>query len=580
MKNAREIVLRDAAELVHEARALLATDRAGARALAERACELADEAGNLATLTRALLVVGESLLADAHYDDAQVELRRGLAIAKEIGDTRAAGDALRALLKCAFFANRLDEAVSHGLEALKLSEKDEARASAVHNDLGLVYGRLADFEAALEHLLESLRLLKGQGLEPGASLLNNIGNVCLELDDHAQALDFFRAAHGAFAATNARRGEGIALGNIGRALAGLERWEQALDAFRQSVQHFREHADVAYLAPALARQGRAYAALGEAADARASFRESLDIAVSAGQREFLDEVLLAAGQFHLAQDEFDAGIALLSWAMQLLKPGEATPHALELHRTFAEAFEKAGDTASALRHYKEYLNAYRAVSETTTNTRIRRLMTQFNLEQAQRQEEIFRLRNVELARAYDELQTLHEQLEDQHRQLQQLSVEDALTGVFNRRYLDLQLEIEVSRALRHERPLSVAMCDVDQFKQINDDLSHIVGDEVLRQLGALLRQATRESDIVCRYGGDEFLIALPETPIATAREIVTRLRDAVRQHPWSQIHPELQVRLSLGIAELEPDGDLRRLLSMADARLYQAKRLGRDRVVG
>src|SRR5690606_9874387 len=114
--------------------------------------------------------------------------------------------------------------------------------------------------------------------------------------------------------------------------------------------------------------------------------------------------------------------------------------------------------------------------------RVRKLMVEFDVVRARQREEISRLKNVELARANEEMRSLHERLEAQNRELQRLSLEDGLTGVHNRRYLDLQLPLEISRARRRGRALTVAMCDIDHFKEINDRYSHAAGDEVLRRL--------------------------------------------------------------------------------------------------
>jgi len=134
------------------------------------------------------------------------------------------------------------------------------------------------------------------------------------------------------------------------------------------------------------------------------------------------------------------------------------------------------------------------------------------------------------------------------------------------------MQAEVARAVRHKHKLSVAMIDIDHFKQFNDTYGHMVGDEVLRLLADVLQKSVRRSDLVARYGGEEFIVLFPETPADRAVFKAEDLRKSVE--PSS-------VTVSIGVAEIPSDGtDMRTVIDCADQRLYQAKRGGRNRVVG
>jgi diguanylate cyclase (GGDEF)-like protein len=191
-----------------------------------------------------------------------------------------------------------------------------------------------------------------------------------------------------------------------------------------------------------------------------------------------------------------------------------------------------------------------------------------------------------LSHANTEKAGLLEQLGDQAREFERLAREDGLTGLANRRELDRRLGSEFERAKRHRYPLAVAIIDADHFKQVNDRYSHAVGDDVLRQLGHLLRDNCREIDFVARFGGEEFVLVLPHTSASQARAICERLGQTVAQHPWSSIAPDLQVTVTIGIAATQPGSgesaeseSHEKLLSNADARLYTGKHAGRNRVV-
>lgn len=160
------------------------------------------------------------------------------------------------------------------------------------------------------------------------------------------------------------------------------------------------------------------------------------------------------------------------------------------------------------------------------------------------------------------------------------SIHDPLTGLFNRRYMEETLEREIHRARRGGRPMSVLMLDVDSFKQQNDEFGHDGGDVVLRELGRLLKDRLRKEDIPCRFGGEEFVLVLPDAALAAASRRAEQLREAVRHLtiPYEErtIGP---ITVSIGVAAFPEHGqDSHALLQAADAALYQAKRDGRDRV--
>ena len=157
---------------------------------------------------------------------------------------------------------------------------------------------------------------------------------------------------------------------------------------------------------------------------------------------------------------------------------------------------------------------------------------------------------------------------------------DALTGCFNRAHGLDSLEAELARARRSERPLSVMMFDVDRFKQINDDHGHLCGDEVLAAIGHRLRQVLRRSDLRCRFGGDEFLIVLPETPAVGAARVADWVRGEIEQIVVVGREARITPTISIGVATASPGEKVDVLLDRADRSLYAAKAAGRNCVRG
>ncbi len=169
-----------------------------------------------------------------------------------------------------------------------------------------------------------------------------------------------------------------------------------------------------------------------------------------------------------------------------------------------------------------------------------------------------------------------------YRQTMDLAVRDGLTGLLNHRRLHERLKEELSRSLRYHHPMTLLMVDVDYFKRYNDTYGHQQGDEVLRTVAEILRQNVRQSDIVGRYGGEEFMIILPETTKSAAVALAQRLCEIVANTPFPGYPGGAPVRctISIGVAGYPEDGlTASDLVAAADAALYRAKRFGRNRVV-
>ncbi len=168
-----------------------------------------------------------------------------------------------------------------------------------------------------------------------------------------------------------------------------------------------------------------------------------------------------------------------------------------------------------------------------------------------------------------------------HAQTQQLAVTDGLTGLYNHRQFKEFFSRELSRARRHKKHLSVIMFDIDDFKKFNDTYGHPLGDRVLQIVAELLPQILRQGDILCRYGGEEFIAILPETCIDKAVAAAERVRSAVETDSIKMLNGQTQtgITVSIGVASYPADGDsVTDLLSSVDKLLYKAKGSGKNRV--
>jgi diguanylate cyclase (GGDEF)-like protein len=169
-------------------------------------------------------------------------------------------------------------------------------------------------------------------------------------------------------------------------------------------------------------------------------------------------------------------------------------------------------------------------------------------------------------------------LKQAYKRIEELAELDELTGSFNRRCIMRMLDDEIARAHRSQTPCSIALIDLDWFKRINDGYGHPTGDEVLRTFAITMFANIRNFDRFGRYGGEEFLLVLPDTPGDSAANILDRLRVIIAGLDWSAFSPDMRVTISAGVATLRPDETEDSLLVRADNALYAAKAQGRNRI--
>jgi two-component system cell cycle response regulator len=174
-----------------------------------------------------------------------------------------------------------------------------------------------------------------------------------------------------------------------------------------------------------------------------------------------------------------------------------------------------------------------------------------------------------------------ERLRDNVQMSIEMAITDALTGLYNRRYMESHVGTLVEQATTRGKPLTVLVLDIDYFKSINDSHGHDAGDDVLREFALRIKKSIRGIDLACRYGGEEFVVLMPETDIAVATMVAERLRRRIAGEPFviQQGARHIDVTISIGIAALGRNDSAASVLKRADQALYRAKRDGRNRVV-
>ncbi len=464
--------------------------------------------------------------------------------ASAAGDDLSAGRALTLAGACHVALNDYPAALRALTEARSLLAdgplEDLARVQVEAGHLNVLLG---DHPGGTELLLEALAAYEQLDDRPGqAFALNRIG---IAFYDHGELDDAERAYARALALTS-RDDEVVAAGlhnNLAKVHTARGGYDQALTHLRSARTTFTALDEQRGLAMTLHNAGVVYEATGDAARAAELYAESIDRYERAGHEHGACEARTRLGRLRLADGQVADATRLLTEAYaQAERRGVAREQA-RAAEALVELHEQHDDPAEALRWAKQLRAAERRSFDQDSEQRLRSLQVRFQLDQVVRD-----------------------------------SITDALTGTLNRRGLDRALEDRVAAARESGEPLALILLDLDDFKLINDRYSHSVGDEVLRDVGEVLRSRSRPTDVCARYGGEEFVVALPGCDHDDAYAVAALLGEAIRSQQWDHLDPELQVTVSAGIAMLAEGMDAHGLLAAADRVLYQAKSRGKDQV--
>ncbi len=184
----------------------------------------------------------------------------------------------------------------------------------------------------------------------------------------------------------------------------------------------------------------------------------------------------------------------------------------------------------------------------------------------------------QLSSAYRKLEQSRDKIAEQREALRELSVRDELTGLYNRRFFNEEVNLLHANALRYGDNFCLVLGDVDHFKQINDNFSHTIGDKVLQVLADLMKKSVRDSDVVARFGGEEIILALPKMHSEDGYDFVDRIRQKIECYDWEAIESGLSVTMSFGVCDLKNSRGYEEMLHKADEQLYKAKDSGRNKV--
>ena len=565
------------------------TDPARTQALAEQAEALATACDDLAGLARARRLQGYAIYRLGNREQALAQIREALELSRQADDSTVEADCLHDLGRLYNILAEYEISLDHHRQALDLYQRhgNQTGQAQVLNDIGNAHFGTDDFGQALSYYLDSLRLREALNNEEGVGCsLNNIGNVYSDLKDHKQALTHYERCLEVSRRIGANRLEVRCLGNIAATYQEQGLSAEAMETSRTAHALARQwgyRSDECY---ALTNWASAHKADEQPDSALPLLEEALLIARQLSDRSRECDILVSLGETHLALGAFREARHAFLQAEKTAEPLRLKRALFEAMRGLSQLCKAEGDFPQALAYYERFYALEREVFSEEADKRVRALMLNREVNLAQREAEIHRNQNGELARMNEALrqadaerEQLLKELRAQAEELEKQAGIDSLTGLANRRHLEAWLARQFAYARRYGGSLTVALADVDYFKQVNDRFGHQIGDQVLKTVASLLQSACRTCDMAARYGGEEFVLALPETDLAQGQTVCERLRRMVEEYPWDRMQAGLAVTISVGLADDPASANYERLLSQADSLLYAAKHAGRNRVI-
>ncbi len=500
-------------------------------------------------------------------------------------------------------------ALSAYRSALELVKKqpDPDLELDVLNNLGMLYSQMGDLETALDYLLRVEDESDPEKNPVGfANTLNSIGVLYREAAMLTEARQYFNRSLELHMKYGNKRGEADARNNLGVLYQQEGRPDLALQYYEASFKLEQSLGNRIGLAAGLSNMAEANIQLNNVSEARSQFEQALSIYREVDEPARLTDVEIKLARLYRQEGSLDQALKLARQALDRASGMDDRSLHLRVLAELASIQATLGDFQSAYQFQSEYMNlagrvqverAGQKAAEMEARVELREKDREITLLQEQQKGQrrlievvigalvlvmgmlslaVFAYRSK--ARTNREIREVNRELLVARDELHRLSRIDPLTGLENRRSMTERLKLEKSRFVRQGRPFTLILGDIDHFKRINDEFGHGCGDDVLQEIARILKQTLREQDGISRWGGEEFLILLPETDMEGGRIAAEKIRTSVEEMPWKRGGRKIPVTITLGVAMFS-GGDIKDTLVRADDALYAGKDGGRNRVV-
>jgi diguanylate cyclase (GGDEF)-like protein len=496
-----------------------------------------------------------------------------------------------------------DRALEFQYEALKLCESISALdlQEAVLNNLGLVYFKMGNLEEALAAHQRSLSLKETRGNRAGIakSLTNigiihrNLGHGQIALECHQKSLDYYREV-------DDRRGVSQCLLNIGLVHEDLGNHDQALDFQRKALKIKQQIKDYYGMSICYSNIGDILLMNHEPESALENYHKALAIVEELWDKWQISHLSLVIAEASIQLNRFEDAEVFLEQGLKIAREIDSKDQIAEYFLQYSQFYELKGNFSEALAQYREYISVRDSrLAEKHLQT-MRELRTGFDIEKRSLEAKLSleraeneRIRNGELVNrnidlvktnlrlleANELIQKQHRELSEVYDRLEQLARFDPLTNLANRRFFHERVVMEKERAERTGKSFILILADIDNFRSINDQYGHDIGDYVLVAIGQTFKEALRKQDFIARWGGEEIIVLLPETNIDGGAVVAEKLRDAVASRKFFADGTEFPVTMTFGYCVYHGGVSISECIKKADEAVLVGKQTGKNRCV-
>lgn len=471
---------------------------------------------------------------NCNLDEAVIFAKKSLYLAQESADYQACIIATNLLGTIARKNMNYSKAVCYILEAKKQAEnhKQDNLLATIYDNLGKTSRKIGKYDESIKLNKKALEFYNKYGLEDlelYISILSNLGSCYFHIEDSLTAISYYESALTIALSSNNKNAQASIFTKIARIHQKDMQYEEA----------------ITYLT------------------------DALNIYIKYSNKKGLAITYIDLGHALLKQGLYNDSKKYLLLSLNLLFPLNLQDYIILCYKYLSELEEVVGNYKESLEYYKDFSELKNSLVTEKNTEYISKLYSKYQVDSKEKEKEIYRLKNIELVKAHKDLRSAYDKMEF-------MANKDPLTGLLNRRAMMERISLEKNKVKRNNTSLSIVLADIDHFKLINDNYGHDIGDEILVELSKIMTTSLRGTDAICRWGGEEFLILLPETDINNAISVSDKLRSIVQNHSFNDSLATGSVTMTLGVAKFQNDFSVKKWIQTADEAMYCGKNSGRN----
>ncbi|MEI6289958.1 MAG: diguanylate cyclase [Chloroflexota bacterium] len=480
-----------------------------------------------------------------------------------------------------YFNNNLDKALERSFNALQLIEKTPANITGIDAriTISLVNLSLGDYATAYAYTMPALQLSRNLNLnDREAHCLDTLALIYAHTNDLNEALQHHLAALQLTREVKDIESEAFVLNNLAVTLFEMGNFKDSYLSAIQSIELMRRlelFSDEIIVATNITKSLVKMKAFEQAESYLQYYVNKVN---NNGMSKPYVDIMLGMTQLYFEQKKYSQAENYLHQAFQVALSNNFVTEELICHHLFSQVYEQLGDLPKTVSHNKLYFELREETNRQISLRKIVILNSSHNIELARQEAAMVNAREGELLYEIDERRRVEKLLEE-------LSIHDPLTNLFNSRYFYLLALSEIERSARYTHPLTLIVIDIDDLNAINEKHGYINGDKVIKGIALILKQSLRNSDILCRHGGDEFAILLAETPAEQAMQVAERLRNSIREATFGSEQLIFSVTACIGLVDIKIDKSMDNMTNFDFAynkvknSILSAQQNGSDRII-